>query len=134
MKDITKQWILFAKSDIICCRNNLSDEFLTNIVAFHSQQTVEKCFKAILEENGIKLPLIHNLVRLYAKIKDIVSFSIDLDALTTLDEVYTTSRYPGDLGILPDGKPSRTEAETMYEFAKQIYDNTQLLFLESNKS
>ena len=94
MKEITKQWIDFAKSDIICCKNSLSDKFLTNIVAFHSQQTVEKCFKAILEENGVKLPRIHNLIHLYSKINDIISFSIDLDALATLDEVYTSSRYP----------------------------------------
>ncbi|RLD62409.1 MAG: hypothetical protein DRJ05_00490 [Bacteroidetes bacterium] len=133
MKDITKQWIEFAKADIICSRNSLSDEFLTNIVAFHSQQTVEKCFKAILEEKGIKLPRIHNLVRLYAKIKDIISFQVDLDVLTTLDEVYTTSRYPGDFGLLPDGKPSIIEVKGMYNFAKQILDNTQQLVAGNNK-
>lgn len=49
MKDITKQWLEFAKSDIICSKNSLADEFLTNIVAFHAQQTVEKRFKAIIE-------------------------------------------------------------------------------------
>ena len=132
MKDITKQWFEFAKSDIIVSENSLADEFLTNIVAFHSQQTVEKCFKAIMEEKGIKLPRIHNLVRLYAKIKDIVTFNIDLDALTTLDNIYTTSRYPGGLGLLPDGKPTIIEARKMYKYAKEIYDATQIM-LEKSK-
>lgn len=117
MKEITKQWIKFASTDIKCSKKSLSDDFLTNIVAFHSQQTVEKCFKAILEEKGVKLTRIHNLVRLYAMVKKFIAFPIDLDKLTTLDEVYTTSRYPGEYGLLPGGKPSKAEAETMYQYA-----------------
>jgi len=133
MKEVTKQWIEFAKSDIICSKESLSNIYLTNIVAFHSQQAVEKCFKAVLEENGVKLPRIHNLVRLYALIKDFIPFSIDLDELTTLDEVYTTSRYPGEYGIMPHGKPGKDEAERMYLYAKYVYDNT-IDFLEENNN
>jgi len=41
-----------------------------------------------------------------------------------LDRVYTSSRYPSDTGLLPEGKPKIKEIKEMYEFAKQIYDNT----------
>lgn len=130
MKDITTQWLELARSDIIVSRNSLSDEFLTNIVAFHSQQAVEKCFKAIMEEKGIALARIHNLVRLYAKVKNVIEFDVDLDMLTTLDNVYTSSRYPSDLGLMPDGKPTIEQASEMYNSAKQIYENTLSLLNE----
>ena len=53
MKAITQEWLNFAKTDIIVAKNSLADEYITNAVAFHSQQTVEKCFKAIIEENNL---------------------------------------------------------------------------------
>jgi hypothetical protein len=30
------------------------------------------------------------------------------------------SRYPGDLGLLPDGKPTINEAKIFYDFARDI--------------
>jgi HEPN domain-containing protein len=124
MKDITKEWLDFAETDLKCCKNNLFDESLTNVVAFHSQQAVEKCFKAIIEENEIDLPRIHNLINLHKIVKNLTSFPIELDLLTTLDEVYTSSRYPGELGLMPNGKPSKKVAEKLYNFAKFIYVKT----------
>jgi len=124
MKTITKQWLEYAKADIKSCENNIKDEFLTNIVAFHCQQTVEKCFKAIIEENELDFKRIHSLFKLYKIIKNKINFSVDIDKLEQIDKVYTTSRYPGDLGLMPDGKPSTKQANKMYEFAKEIYDKT----------
>jgi len=46
MKPTTQQWLDFAQTDLRCCENNLHDSFVTNIVAFNTQQTVEKVFKA----------------------------------------------------------------------------------------
>ena len=31
------------------------------------------------------------------------------------------SRYPGESGLLPQGKPDIDEAKEMYEFANQVY-------------
>ena len=50
MKASTQEWLDFAKADLLNCERILDDEFLTSIVAFHSQQAIEKCFKAIIEE------------------------------------------------------------------------------------
>lgn len=77
MKDTTRQWLNFAATDLRTCEKLLDDGFLTNIVAFHSQQVIEKCFKAINEEHGIQLPRIHTLTRLYGSIQNIISFSVD---------------------------------------------------------
>ena len=70
MKQITKQWLEYAETDLKNCQFIINDEFLTNLVAFHSQQTVEKCFKAIIEEKDIKQKRIHNLIVLYENIKE----------------------------------------------------------------
>jgi len=113
------------------CESTLQNEFLTHIVAFHAQQAVEKCFKAIIEEKEDNLPRIHDLTRLYNKISDYIDFNIEIISLNMLDSIYTTSRYPGDIGIIPDGKPSIEEAKELYDFAKYIFDNTIQLMKKS---
>jgi HEPN domain-containing protein len=55
MRAKTKQWLEFAQTDLRSCENNLNDEFVTNVVAFHAQQAVEKTFKALIEEKGIRI-------------------------------------------------------------------------------
>jgi HEPN domain-containing protein len=124
MKAITHQWLEYAKADLKSCENNINDEFLTNIVAFHSQQTVEKCFKAIIDENSLKLDRIHNLFKLYSTIETFITFEMDLEKLELLDNVYTTSRYPGEIGLLPFGKPNQVQVTEMFEFAKYVYEKT----------
>jgi len=124
MKDTTQQWLDFVKADLRACEKLLEDDFLTNIVAFHSQQVIEKCFKAVIEEQGSQLPRIHTLVRLYGSIQGVLTFEVDNVLLQKLDTIYTISRYPSDLGLLPDGKPTKELALQLYEFAKYIYQNT----------
>ena len=124
MKAITQSWLNYAEIDLLSCKKLLDDEFLTNSVAFHAQQVIEKCFKAILEENNQKVPRIHNLLRLYYKISHFIDFSIDESMVEKADEVYTETRYPSDVGVLPEGKPSVEEAENLYQFADYIFQNT----------
>ncbi len=124
MKAITKQWLEYAKADILVAKNSLSDEFLSNIVAFHCQQTIEKCFKAIVEENSLQFKRIHSLYKLYEIIETKINFDIDESKLEQIDEIYTTSRYPSDIGLLPEGKPDIKKANEMYEFAEWIYNRT----------
>lgn len=42
--------------------------------------------------------------------------------LKKLDELYIDARYPGDLGLLPNGKPSLEDASEFYEFAKMVHE------------
>jgi HEPN domain-containing protein len=53
-----KEWLDFAKADILDCERIIDADFLTNILAFRSQQAVEKCFKAFIEENNVVIPRI----------------------------------------------------------------------------
>ncbi len=122
MKASTKQWLEFAQTDLRSCENNLSDEFVTNVVAFHAQQAVEKAFKALIEEKGIRMSRIHNLTRLFALTESFLILPIDETELDMLDNVYTSSRYPGEIGLLSTGKPSIKESIELYTIALRIYD------------
>ncbi len=122
MKVTTQQWLDYAQTDLRSCENNLHDAFVTNIVAFHAQQTVEKAFKALIEERGLTIPKVHNLIRLHSVIEQFLCAQIDSLELDALDSVYTSSRYPGDVGMFSTGKPTQTESKELYESAKKIYE------------
>jgi HEPN domain-containing protein len=122
MKPSTRQWLDFAKADLINCERIIYDEFLTAIVAFHSQQVVEKCFKAIIDEKNLDIPRIHNLVRLYQVVEGFLKNPIEIRELMALDSVYTSSRYPSDIGMIASGKPTQQDALALYESAKIIFE------------
>lgn len=132
MKTITQSWLNYAEIDLKTCKKLLNDEFLTNSVSFHAQQTVEKCFKAIFEENELKVLRIHNLMRLYDKISEFIDYTVDEDILEKVDTVYTETRYPGDIGMLPDGKPTIKQATELYNFARDIFKNTKKLLTKKD--
>ena len=41
--------------------------------------------------------------------------------MIALDSLYIESRYPGNLGLLPEGKPTIKQAQLYYEFAQKVY-------------
>ncbi len=121
MRTFTKEWLNASKDDLLTIEEIIDNPHLTHIVAFHAQQSVEKSMKAILEENEIDIPKIHKLLNLYNK----VSFALedlDEDIMSILDGLYIESRYPGDMGLLPHGKPSIDDAKVFYDFALSTYD------------
>lgn len=122
MKASTRQWLEFAQTDLRSCENNLNDDFVTNVVAFHAQQAVEKAFKALIEEKGIRMSRIHSLTRLYALTEPFLISPINETELEMLDNVYTSSRYPGEIGLLSTGKPTMKESKELYDIARRIFD------------
>lgn len=86
---------------------------------------MEKSFKAILIENNYALPKIHDLSKLFSLIEKLVKLKLNFDLLEMLNEVYMDSRYPIDLGLLPDGKPSLVRARELYEFAKDVFNQVE---------
>lgn len=123
MKRITQEWLNRAKDDLDAANQILTLPHLTNIVAFHSQQAIEKTLKAVLEEHSEHVPRIHSLVRLYSLVKSRIDIVVDELTLKEISDTYLDSRYPGELGILPYGKPTLSDAESFYQTAKTIYDN-----------
>jgi HEPN domain-containing protein len=45
---------------------------------------------------------------------------LDYTMLSMLDELYIDSRYPGDMGLLPHGKPSLEDAQEFYDFSLDV--------------
>ncbi len=121
MKQVTQDWLSFALTDLKSCEMIINDAFLSNVVAFHAQQTIEKAFKAVIEEHEIGFIKTHDLITLYNAIKDHIDHEPDMNMLMQINEVYLSSRYPGHLGLMADGKPTIKEAETFYKTAKDIF-------------
>ena len=122
MKFITSEWLKSADDDINTIKAIIDDESLTHIVAFHSQQCIEKSFKAMVDEFELASQKIHNLITLNETISSVYQFDFDEDKLGLLNKLYLDSRYPGDLGLLPNGKPSIEVAKGFQELAKEIYE------------
>jgi HEPN domain-containing protein len=121
MKKQVEDWILLADKDLCAAEIIIKDEYpLTNIVAFHCQQAIEKYLKAYLIEKNIPLIKTHDLIKLNGMINEIENLYIDENKLLIINEVYTESRYPGELGLLPDGIPTNEEAKEFIEYAKEI--------------
>ncbi len=126
MKERSKAWLEFAARDIEAARKLADDEYLANIVLFHSQQCIEKCLKAVLEEYDQNVPKIHGVNRLYSLIAEHISttLSINDDELDFIDDVYIDTRYPGNFGLLPSGFPKKEEAEFLFNIAERLYKAT----------
>lgn len=116
------EWLKSAKDDLDTAIEILSISHLSNIVAFHSQQCIEKSFKAVIEKYGKESVKSHNLEKLYKKILKYIDIEIDENILEIINELYIDSRYPGEFGLLPDGKPTVKDAKEFYEFAKNIFE------------
>ncbi|MBN2133911.1 MAG: HEPN domain-containing protein [Sedimentisphaerales bacterium] len=110
MKEISKHWLNAAQDDLRVMSRIVADEYLTHMVAFHSQQCIEKSLKAIIEEYALGHIRIHNLGRLFEIVRSQAAFDKDIVLIEKLDKLYIDARYPGELGLLADGKPTVADA------------------------
>ncbi|WP_423224700.1 HEPN domain-containing protein [Candidatus Amarolinea aalborgensis] len=125
MKPITDEWLTRAAEDLSASQVLLFRPDLTNAVTFHAQQAVEKALKAVIEELDLGFVKTHSLTRLYELVRPHYAVIGDLDMLDRLDAVYIDARYPGDMGLLPTGKPTSDEAIELYSFANDICQRLQ---------
>jgi HEPN domain-containing protein len=127
MKLITREWLNRASDDLGVIEEIIDNENLTNMSAFHAQQAVEKTLKALVEEYEIGFVKTHKLEFLLEKVKGYIPFAIDRTSIKRLDEVYTETRYPAELGLLPYGKPSGKEVRRLQEFAMTLFEDVTAL-------
>ena len=90
MKDSTKNWLNFAKTDLDAAEELLKNENFTNIVSFLSQQSIEKTLKAVLEENNVKIPRTHKIQILYTMLpEDLIELlRLEKETIYLIDSVY----------------------------------------------
>jgi HEPN domain-containing protein len=132
MKKGTKAWLDFAHRDLESSRLLVDSEYVSNVVLFHAQQCVEKCLKALLEENGVLVPHIHSVVKLHSLVteKAGISLTLDEDEFDLVDAVYIDTRYPSGLGLLPSGFPTKKDAREILGIAEKVYKETSKRLLE----
>ena len=121
MKRQAKSWLEAAKDDLKLNKEIIGNKELTHMVAFHSQQAIEKSFKAILEEKESLVPKMHDLIPLRKRISHYIEIKADEKVFKQINELYIDARYPNELGLLPDGKPDKAQAVEFNEMAKEIY-------------
>ena len=118
---LEKEWIESAKLDLTNIQYIINDELLTPIASFHAQQAIEKSLKALLISKEIDFKKIHSLQKLFILCKQYMTTD-NYDMVDLLDSLYIESRYPGDMGLLPYGKPTIEDAKKFYKFAKEIFE------------
>ena len=121
MKPVTQAWLIKASEDLDAIRVLRGNPGLTGVIAFHAQQCVEKCLKAVAEERKGTVPRVHDLRRLWELVADQFPEAPDIDLLRELTDIYTDGRYPGDLGLMPSGKPTEKDAARFEQFADHVH-------------
>ena len=119
---IFELWLKLAEEDLRSAEVLLQAE-LFNMVCFHSQQCVEKSLKALLARLDKPIPRIHDLIKLHQVTEEAFGSRIDLnkEGLILLNDVYSDSRYPKDIGLLPGGQPDNAYAQKAYDFAAELF-------------
>ena len=125
MKPITNDWLLSAESDLTIIKLIIHDELLTHQVAFHAQQAIEKSLKAIIEEFELGFIKTHSIRTLVGTTNPIIIINADQDLILMLDQLYIDARYPGEIGLLPFGKPSVSNAIKLQNLALDIFTQVQ---------
>jgi HEPN domain-containing protein len=123
MNTATEEWLTAARDDLEAVEEMLGNSRLTHLVAFHAQQCIEKSFKALLENHEADVPQIHNLITLHGRIDEHRSSEeaeVDVGMLDRLNQLYIDARYPGEQGLLPEGKPSAEETQRFFGFAGRV--------------
>ena len=131
-EELAKAWLEASYSDLAVIKEIIHIDYLSHMVAFHSQQSIEKSFKAILEYYDRHIPKKHNLNALYDLVQDSITI-YDKDILEELNELYIDSRYPNSFALMPHGKPTLNDAKRYYNFASEIFENVaNYLGIETN--
>ena len=117
MNEEVKEWIMKAYEDYITAKHLISlpeDEIVTSAVCFHSQQFIEKIFKAFLVLHKIEFGRTHNL----SFLKELCSKkdpSIEALEVEDLSMYAVDLRYPETLMI-----PSLKEARNSFKKADYV--------------
>ncbi len=126
MKDPTSYWISFAEEDLKVADLAFHNQ-IYNQACFHAQQCVEKLLKGLIQQEG-KIPLrTHSLTDLLLLIEtDIIRECSG--SIKELDGFYIPTRYPEALpGTLPEGLPSKEDAEEALAVAREVFERVEKL-------
>ena len=113
MKELTAEWMNKASDDLLVAKREFEfDPSVYDAVCFHSQQCVEKCLKAVLQENEVYFEKTHDLDVLLNKCKvfipELLNYKIELIELSSFA---VEIRYPGTKSNAEEAEKSLLVAE-----------------------
>src|SRR5262249_45482881 len=97
MKKLTREWVRKAEADFRAAKKlTRAKPPLADSACFHCQQTIEKYFKALLQEWGLPVPKIHSLERLQTLLPTPgTAFAGYRQRLKAVSKYAVEYRYPG---------------------------------------
>jgi HEPN domain-containing protein len=115
----TRAWLDRARADRRAAEHGLTAEPpLTADVLFHCQQSVEKCFKALLAWHDVPFRKTHSLEELGERCLSVdESLRALVDRVVPLTEYAWKFRYPGEYD-----EPALEEAAESRRLAEQVWD------------
>jgi HEPN domain-containing protein len=95
--DLTAAWLAHAAADIRAAETLLGDaEELAPSIAFHAQQAIERCHKAVLVAAQIDFGRTHHLMNLSARIPADWDLDLPTDRFARITQYAAETRYPID--------------------------------------
>jgi HEPN domain-containing protein len=100
VNDITREWLIYATSDLAAANSLPGDRSQYRNVAYHCQQAAEKALKGYLVHNNIKFDRTHDLFALLSECALLdVSFGGArlMNHCANLNPFSVSVRYPGSV-------------------------------------
>ncbi len=122
MNAATAEWVSKAEGDFLTAGRELRARKSPNYdaVCFHAQQCAEKYLKAVLQENGKRIPKTHYLLELLALILEFdASYEFLKADLEALEDYAVRFRYPGDLAEKSEAQMAYAAAGMVRAFVRQ---------------
>jgi len=119
---VSKKWLDFAIEDYQAIEIlwNAGNK-LYRTICFHAQQYVEKVLKGILENKGESPPRTHDVNTLAIRCKELgCRIPLSETEILFLSSVYIDARYPPDVGLLPKGEPTESDAELAVKTVRKL--------------
>ena len=97
IKKRVREWLQHADEDLRLARHafKLRSGVPYKLIAYHAQQSAEKCLKAYLVYKKIDFPYTHNISLLVEMLAPSAGWSNDLLNVRVLSAYAITARYPG---------------------------------------
>lgn len=113
-----KEWLRKAWHNLSAAKLLFDARHYSDVTAVELHYAVEKSLKSFLAFENKKIPKSHDLVEIYSKIQEKISFDdSEKDLLIVISEYHIEEAYPGFERKLPPTE----EIEAVLKFAKVLF-------------
>lgn len=117
VKGLVAQWLRAVYADMTVVGYPDEERIAPEVVAYHSQQVVEKTLKALLVQRQVDFPRTHSIGALLALCADAGYLGVEaLNEAGSLTRYAVATRYPGE-----DDPVSREEAREAAKLATRVF-------------